>query len=193
MARKSWDLRLEDGSHQVVVDHSQWSGRIEVSVDGRVIERTRKLFQLAATGSDHPFRIGDHSLAVAIRPNLMTYRYDLFLDGRSVETGADEAPLATQQSSWARFALRFLPSVALPIFLGASRRGGDTDPLHAIALAAAIGGGAALLGGLGHAVLDRADARGWSGWRSRVMSTGVVLGAYAIAVTASILATLVVL
>src|SRR5436305_9630351 len=100
MAKNSWYVVVKDGAHTVVAEHTFFTGRIKISVDGQVVlkenlysvrfrERTN-----AFRGTQHHFNLGGHDAALYIKsPNGLRYVYDLLLDGCSVTTGVE---IATQ-------------------------------------------------------------------------------------------------
>jgi Fas apoptotic inhibitory molecule (FAIM1) len=88
MRKKTWSLTLEDRPHTVELQHSSYSGSQSITVDGKKIEIPRE--QRAArwdTGSKHSFLIGGHEAVVAIRSSGFAFEYELFVDGKSIDTG----------------------------------------------------------------------------------------------------------
>lgn len=86
MANKAWTVDLEDGRHTVELEHAYLAGKRVIFVDGQEVVRAQSLLDF---GSDHPIRIGTHPALVRISTNGLTFRYDLAVDGRSVETGKE--------------------------------------------------------------------------------------------------------
>lgn len=89
----AWQLDTERGSRMIELEHGYWSGNRVISVDGREVFRARKLFD---TGSDHAFTVESHECVVRIRTNGLTFKYQLFVDGVSIDTGEglDQVPAA---------------------------------------------------------------------------------------------------
>lgn len=116
MAKKEWIFELEDGQHTVELEHSYFSGKRVIRVDGNLLESSTKVqHALIDTGSEHKFNIGTHPCVVTISSNGITFKYDLIIDGRSVTTGQ---PAAASQPlpgwSWAFIiACGLIPVVAL--------------------------------------------------------------------------------
>lgn len=88
MAQKTWRVELEDGKHEVELDHGFFSGKRKLRVDGNTILDTSEIQQLLFdTGGIHEFNINSHPCAVIIRTNGITFNYDLAVDGHSITTG----------------------------------------------------------------------------------------------------------
>src|SRR5436190_17401625 len=97
MASKTWQFQLEDGTHAVAIEHSPISGKRTIYLDGRVIEQRTKMFD---TGSVHSFPVSGHQCAVQVKTNGLTFKYDLIIDGYSLEAGRPVA-LPGKMPSWA--------------------------------------------------------------------------------------------
>ena len=54
MAKKVWSFELADGHHTVELGHGLWSGKREITVDGVIVERSRKFWDF---GSAHHFEV----------------------------------------------------------------------------------------------------------------------------------------
>lgn len=88
MATKIWTITLEDGKHQIELEHAYISGKRDITVDGTLIKLPPKSAQsFLDFGSNHPFKIGNHCCIVHIRTNGITFSFDLSVDGRSISTG----------------------------------------------------------------------------------------------------------
>jgi hypothetical protein len=88
MAQRTWQLTLEDGPHTVELDHSYWTTRRRINVDGRLLTQADLTSKgMYGLGSEDSFRLGTHTLTVYVRSNGFSYNYDLGVDGRSVTTG----------------------------------------------------------------------------------------------------------
>jgi hypothetical protein len=93
MAKKTWNIQLEDGTHTVELDKKWLSGKRTLRVDGQIVATGKSTW--AYTGSDDAFQIAAHEGVVHSRTNGFTSNYDLSIDGRSVQTGQPTAPLQT--------------------------------------------------------------------------------------------------
>jgi hypothetical protein len=88
MAKKEWTVTLDGRTHQVEAEHGYLSGAIKVRVNGQEVFRKNQQHMPWNPVSRHPFTIDGHPLAFHIRSNnLVTYKYDLEVDGRSITTG----------------------------------------------------------------------------------------------------------
>jgi hypothetical protein len=88
MAKKSWQVTLEEGRHDVELDHGFFSGKRVIRMDGNVVFESHTLKDLVFdTGGVCSFNIGRHPCAVIIRTNGLWSSFDLAVDGRSVESG----------------------------------------------------------------------------------------------------------
>lgn len=86
MAGKTWTLQIDGKPHQVSVDHSFWTGARTISVDGQVIERSRKVFD---TGSEHHFEVAGRPCQLRIQSAGMNPVFELLVEGqRQDEAGA---------------------------------------------------------------------------------------------------------
>ena len=91
MPVREWHLSLEDGLHTVVYEVSTFGGKRTITVDNvRQIEETRRPWEM---GADIPFRINQHTGAVHMRSGMLRTKYDLSIDGVSIETGQPAAAL----------------------------------------------------------------------------------------------------
>ncbi len=84
MAKKIWNVNIEGINHTVELDHGYFSGKREITVDGKQLEKSVKVVD---SGSDHVFKLDGHTCAIHIRTNGFTYNYDFSIDGKSVQTG----------------------------------------------------------------------------------------------------------
>ena len=91
MAKKTWNIQLEDGTHTVELDKKWFSGKRTLRVDGQIVATGKSTW--AYTGSDDAFQIAAHEGVVHSRTNGFTSNYDLSIDGRSVQTGQPTARL----------------------------------------------------------------------------------------------------
>lgn len=85
MANKTWTFELEDGHHEVEIEHGYWSGKRVIKVDGRKVEESGKIID---TGSEHRFEVSAHQCILRVRPGtlggLFGFEFELFLDGRLI-------------------------------------------------------------------------------------------------------------
>jgi hypothetical protein len=87
MAYKRWVFQSVEGVHTVELEHGVFSGRRIIRVDGQIIDQRKKLID---TGSDHPFRIENHSCEIQIRSRFWTYfRYELLVDGQTISLDSE--------------------------------------------------------------------------------------------------------
>jgi hypothetical protein len=84
MAVKMWTVNLDGVEHKIELEHGTFSGKRVIKLDGQVIEESQKLMD---SGTDHFFKIRDHLCAVHIHTGGLKFRYDLSINGISVETG----------------------------------------------------------------------------------------------------------
>ncbi len=91
MAKKTWTIQLEDGTHLIEFDKRWASGKRTIRVDSQIVLESKPAW--IDTGSDDEFRIGNHECAVHVRTNGFTGSYDLSVDGHSVQTGRPVAKL----------------------------------------------------------------------------------------------------
>jgi hypothetical protein len=88
MTKKTWQFELEDGKHQVELEHGFFSGKRNIQLDGKAIFESSEFQNLVFdTGGVHEFNVNSHPCAVIIRTNGLTFYYDFAVDGRSITTG----------------------------------------------------------------------------------------------------------
>jgi hypothetical protein len=99
MAKKAWVFELEDGTHRVDLEHSYFTGKRLVLVDGKAIvdvsPKIDKPTSILATflysigldfGSEYPIKIGSHEGKVIIRLRWgIYYTYHFILDGEEIQ------------------------------------------------------------------------------------------------------------
>lgn len=85
MAEKSWSLVFEGDNHIVELNHSYFSGKRIIRLDGKVIDFIKR--NLFDRGSNYSFNVGNHNCIVLIKPSRFTFKYDLIVDSVSLETG----------------------------------------------------------------------------------------------------------
>jgi len=136
MAKAVWTIALEDGTHTVELEHSYFSGKRNIRVDGRPLELPAKTASsIVDFGRDQPFKIGNHDCVVHIRTNGLTFSYDLSVDGRSVSTG-ERVSVAGPVPSWAWafvVACGIIPIISLGGILPAAIGFGGAAGCYAIA------------------------------------------------------------
>jgi hypothetical protein len=124
MATRVWTFDLDGVNHVVELQHGTISGTRIVLVDGQVVGQGKRFVDF---GSTHPFQIGQHSGAVAIRTKVITFSYDLTLDGSSLGAGTSastQTPVSSEQASlaqsnddsWLRFLAVGLHILSWPFF-----------------------------------------------------------------------------
>jgi hypothetical protein len=102
MADKRWEFELDGARHVVELEHSTFSGKQYVRVDGRLLAQQE--------GAQGRFRIENHACEVRVVRQGRTYLYDLLIDGVSntQEQYAkewDEAQSSETMKSWRRAAI----------------------------------------------------------------------------------------
>jgi hypothetical protein len=92
MTSRSWIVHVEGAEHTVELDHSYFTGKRTIKLDGQIVARGSRW--LDAFGSDDSFPIAGRVCSVQVRTHGLTYTYDCSLDGRSVRDGRMVLPLA---------------------------------------------------------------------------------------------------
>jgi len=111
LSDKSWVVELDGRRHEIRVQHSYFSARRQIFVDGsRIMDiRPGPLTALRwwNTATEHTFVVAEHPCSVRIDPTVdnATYHKELSVDGRDVETGAPVASprltrSGTREGSW---------------------------------------------------------------------------------------------
>jgi len=83
MARKRWLVRLEDGVHDVSVEHAYWTGRCKITADNHVIETSGNFWD---SGSEHQFALAGHVCTVKIEMGALGAKMILLIDGLESST-----------------------------------------------------------------------------------------------------------
>src|SRR5712692_5857089 len=100
MSAKTWALELDGQLHQIVVKHGYFSARRQIFVDGsRILDiqpDPLNAVRLWNTATEHPFSVAGHNCSIRIDPTIdnATYKKQLIVDGRDVDTLAPIAPFA---------------------------------------------------------------------------------------------------
>lgn len=81
MAKTVWTFVIKDIKHVVVLDHGYVAGRRDISVDGVPLSSSHKFF---SAGSVHHFEIAGVPCVLQIKSNLVTFTYNLHVDGKLV-------------------------------------------------------------------------------------------------------------
>lgn len=103
MGSQRWQVVVDGGRHEVVVDHGYFSARRSILVDGTSVVDVRpgpfNAVRLWNTATEHAFRVGGHEAVVRIDPTIdnMTYKKLLFIDGYDVDGGPGLTPLANER------------------------------------------------------------------------------------------------
>ena len=71
MTKTSWTVDLEGRRRVIELDHGAISGKREIRVDGKLVEKSRKLFD---SGSSHTFQLDGHMITVRVKTNGLTFR-----------------------------------------------------------------------------------------------------------------------
>jgi len=81
MAYRTWTIEVDGNNHTVAVEHGYWSGKRVITLDGNILEKSRKFWD---TGSEHRFDVDGRPCILKIRNSPFHYDFELFLDGRLV-------------------------------------------------------------------------------------------------------------
>jgi hypothetical protein len=80
-AKKTWDVRFDEGQHIVDLNHGEALGRVRISVDGEQVvdERT-------SSSADFRFHIAGRSAVVRIKQELLGFQHDyaLVVEGQAI-------------------------------------------------------------------------------------------------------------
>jgi hypothetical protein len=81
MAKKVWDVTLEDRRHEVNLDHEGLVGKVKVRVDGEQVVDDRTL-----SSGDFRFEIAGRPAMVRVKQELLGLQYDyrLIVDGADI-------------------------------------------------------------------------------------------------------------
>ncbi len=84
---KSWTVKVHRGTHTVEVKRKPWLGIAEVRVDGKLAGMfAAKLLAVSLSGpQDHPFEVAGVPCVLKVQPGMLTYAYELYVDGKLVE------------------------------------------------------------------------------------------------------------
>jgi hypothetical protein len=85
MARRIWNVSVENVDHTIEIRHSYLSGKKSLFLDGKQVLQTNE--DIIRFKLDLRFAIGTHPCFVRIKPNGITYDYELVVDGISTQTG----------------------------------------------------------------------------------------------------------
>jgi len=87
VAKNTWYVVTKNGAHTILAEHGYFSGRIKVFVDGELVLKRFKQHSPWSLSSLHSFQIGGEEAAFYIvSPDMVRYKYDLFVGGRSITT-----------------------------------------------------------------------------------------------------------
>jgi len=87
MIKKSWSFELEDGRHTVQLEQGYFSATRKVRLDDRLLDKEVKVKRNWLGEGEYEFNVNSHTGNVVVRNNVLTYTYDLAIDGNSVTTG----------------------------------------------------------------------------------------------------------
>jgi hypothetical protein len=101
MGSQAWSVRIEDESHRIEVEHGFWTQRVAVRVDGTVVLRGSRFFDMAYDrGIEVPLSLYGHAIVVGIRPVhwlktfwVSDYRFGLTVDGMPIPGSPALPPL----------------------------------------------------------------------------------------------------
>lgn len=83
MSKKIWTFASKDGNHAVELDHGFWSGKREITIDGVPLESSSKIWD---TGSVHHFEVSGVPCVLQIKGNLLSFKYNLYVDGKLINS-----------------------------------------------------------------------------------------------------------
>lgn len=83
-----WQVQLDGIVHEIRIKHN-WLGKLSVIVDGTVLSDSVNFSLHSSSGNIVEFAINNHNCFVVsiLKPNKVSHKYDLFVDGHSVSTG----------------------------------------------------------------------------------------------------------
>lgn len=91
MARKNWKVSLDGNEYSITLKHGFFLGKRHITVNGETVVETK--FNIVDVGSEHPIKLGNRNAIVSIRiEGLISARYDLYVDGVSVQDGKAYRP-----------------------------------------------------------------------------------------------------
>lgn len=91
MAKRIWEIDLDEKKHKIELTHGYITGKIDIYIDGNKIEIPKsELPKLLDYGSKHKFSISGHHCQITIGFDGASYLYQLFVDGQPIMKGADE-------------------------------------------------------------------------------------------------------
>jgi hypothetical protein len=82
MSTKVWTWNDDAERHVVEIEHSWFSGKRTLKVDGKIVETSGNKWW--DTGSEHRFKAGSKDCVLRIRNNWFGFNYELFVDGKLV-------------------------------------------------------------------------------------------------------------
>lgn len=90
MAKKNWNITLDNEEYSVKLEHGYLSGKRKILVNGNSINLGSDVKPSGIDiGSRHVFRLGNHECMVEILTNGIKFEYDLYVDGISLSTGKE--------------------------------------------------------------------------------------------------------
>lgn len=108
MTEKRWEFELEGVKHSVELEHSPFSNKRSIRVDGRLLAMPPESQQPKERGGRHAFRVNGHPCEVVIKYENRKFDYDLIVDGipntpeKYALESAEVAPVSkeTESSRW---------------------------------------------------------------------------------------------
>jgi hypothetical protein len=83
MAEKRWEFELDGKKHAIELEHSTFSNKLFIRVDGRLLSLSPEAQQPKDRNSRHAFRVDGHPCEIVIEHKDRKFVYDLILDGLS--------------------------------------------------------------------------------------------------------------
>ncbi len=94
MPKKTWNVEIDGKSHIVEMEHGSLFGGKVIKLDGNPFDKNllQRKNGLQLTGSEDRFQVDGHEVAVYAYSNGFKFKYDLAVDGNSVQTGKPVIP-----------------------------------------------------------------------------------------------------
>ena len=117
MTKKIWTINLEDGAHTVELQHGAFSGKRNILVDNVELSLPQgEKRQFIDAGSTHTFSIMGHECRLIIYSAGFGFKYELEVDGKSIDQAAPSFERQSGQSDIATEASRANRISALILF-----------------------------------------------------------------------------
>ena len=84
VTKRVWNVEFENEIHTIELEHSYFSGKRVIYIDGKKIFEDRKLLN---PRDNYYFQLKKHNCVVSIKAKLVTFDYDFIVDNISLKTG----------------------------------------------------------------------------------------------------------